>query len=652
MAEHESAAKKTNEKVDQNHRVRQQDARPLFDQSHAWDQGLLPLTETPFYPPMDEHAAILSSIPFSAQRHEFIMRLHQTYGNRYVQRLVESMGVQAKLTVSSPNDVYEQEADRVAGAVTRTINTPVQRQAEEEEEPVQVKASQIQCQEEEEEELQPKPLLQRQAEEEEEPVQMKASQIQCQEEEEEELQPKLLLQHQAEEEEEVQAQSAGSQPDKVSNSIEARIDNARGRGHPLSDNVRAPMEQAFRADFSNVRVHTGPEADTLNQKLSARAFTTGHDVFFRDGEYSPGSDSGRKVIAHELTHVVQQTGANKAQRQAPEEEEELVQMQPNEGNQATVYESSGNAPKIAQGVAQPVEGVVQRMVVAAADDIGKVTDPLVWNNLNWAISQAGGPIGDLTNNRVWIKGPPEEVKEVRIVGHGSEKGHLTAESDIGTTKAKEYYAEDIKDSMLQDRLNLPDRPRLKRIVFQSCHAGEKNPTSLVEEMGKELTKIGQKGVEVTGRTGIAFGFKGMGGATAKSSTGTYIFPKDSRTKKMIKKHLPYTASVISTWVQDPSKNFSDGLKAYFEAETIHIDYKTKSGENIFQTPFGFPPKYNEPQKLANRTEYQWKMLTPRVRASLVAKEMEDYWKDMKATMTALGGFKTDPNKAIKNITSK
>ena len=60
-------------------------------------------------------------------------------------------------------------------------------------------------------------------------------------------------------------------------------------------------------DFSGVRVHTSAESDTLNQQLSAKAFTTGQDIFFKQGEYNPGSSSGKELIAHELTHVVQQS---------------------------------------------------------------------------------------------------------------------------------------------------------------------------------------------------------------------------------------------------------------------------------------------------------------------------------------------------------
>jgi hypothetical protein len=90
--------------------------------------------------------------------------------------------------------------------------------------------------------------------------------------------------------------------------VERSIDQARGGGHALDHGVRGQMESAFGANFGGVRIHTDARADTLNQALSARAFATGKDVFFRQGEYNPGSSSGRELLAHELTHVVQQNG--------------------------------------------------------------------------------------------------------------------------------------------------------------------------------------------------------------------------------------------------------------------------------------------------------------------------------------------------------
>ena len=100
--------------------------------------------------------------------------------------------------------------------------------------------------------------------------------------------------------------SSGGKPAQDMAAVERSIDTARGSGHGMDHSTRTHMETAFGADFSGVRIHTDTRADGLNRSLSARAFTTGRDVFFRQSEYSPGTSSGRELLAHELTHVVQQ----------------------------------------------------------------------------------------------------------------------------------------------------------------------------------------------------------------------------------------------------------------------------------------------------------------------------------------------------------
>jgi Domain of unknown function (DUF4157) len=87
------------------------------------------------------------------------------------------------------------------------------------------------------------------------------------------------------------------------------ITSARGRGQPLATELQQAMGQAMGADFRGVRVHTDAQSDQLNQDIQAKAFTTGQDVFFRSGAYQPNSRSGQALIAHELTHIVQQNGA-------------------------------------------------------------------------------------------------------------------------------------------------------------------------------------------------------------------------------------------------------------------------------------------------------------------------------------------------------
>jgi Domain of unknown function (DUF4157) len=198
-----------------------------------------------------------------------------------LQRKLMGSPVQAKLSIGAVGDKYEQEADQVASQVVQKINAPENLQRDEEEQ-VQAKPLESIQREElpEEEELQMKPL---------------AESIQRVEEEEEELQMKPTLQR--------RESAAGGD---ASEELESSIQQAKGGGQSLDSTLQTKMGQAMGADFSGVKVHTDSQSDRLNKSIQAKAFTTGQDVFFRQGAYDPGSRGGQELIAHELTHVVQQ----------------------------------------------------------------------------------------------------------------------------------------------------------------------------------------------------------------------------------------------------------------------------------------------------------------------------------------------------------
>jgi hypothetical protein len=213
-----------------------------------------------------------------------ILFLQRTIGNQAVQRLIKSGTLQAKLKIGQPGDKYEQKADRVAKQVMRMPELGVQRQVEpEEEEQVQTKPVTEQI----------TPLVQRQVEEEEE-EELRRQPI---EEEEEELQTKT---------------TTGSIPE-VQPDIESHIHSLKGGGWPLLANDRAFFEPRFGRDFSQVRMHTDTRAAESARAVNARAFTVGQDVVFGTGQYVPGASGGRRLMAHELTHVVQQSKSHNGQ---------------------------------------------------------------------------------------------------------------------------------------------------------------------------------------------------------------------------------------------------------------------------------------------------------------------------------------------------
>ena len=88
--------------------------------------------------------------------------------------------------------------------------------------------------------------------------------------------------------------------------LQQSLDAGRGNGRSLDPGTLDFMQQRFGTDFSNVRIHTGVEAAGMNAKLHARAFTYGSDIYFNQGMYNPSAREGKKLIAHELTHVMQQ----------------------------------------------------------------------------------------------------------------------------------------------------------------------------------------------------------------------------------------------------------------------------------------------------------------------------------------------------------
>lgn len=99
---------------------------------------------------------------------------------------------------------------------------------------------------------------------------------------------------------------AQGEPTELNEETAAAINSARGQGQSLDSDMADKAGGAMGQDFSNVKIHTDSQSDQLNEQVGAKAFTTGNDIFFSSGAYDPHSQDGQHLIAHELTHVVQQ----------------------------------------------------------------------------------------------------------------------------------------------------------------------------------------------------------------------------------------------------------------------------------------------------------------------------------------------------------
>ena len=101
---------------------------------------------------------------------------------------------------------------------------------------------------------------------------------------------------------------SGSSGISVSNQMESQLKHLQGGGQAMPTGLRNMMESGFGQDFSHVRLHTDSEAASLSNSIHAKAFTHGNDIYFNQGQYSPNTSEGQKLMAHELTHVVQGGG--------------------------------------------------------------------------------------------------------------------------------------------------------------------------------------------------------------------------------------------------------------------------------------------------------------------------------------------------------
>jgi len=186
--------------------------------------------------------------------------------------------IQPKLYVGAHNDRYEQEADHVAERVMRMPEPKAERDDSEEEiqeKPIQTK-------------LRPNITLQREVEE-----------------------------GNSDEEEPLQTKRNNNSAIKLSSADSNKIQGLKGKGQPLSDTERNFFEPRFGYDFRDVRIHTDSQAANTANIIQAKAYTLGKDIVFNHGYYQPGSDKGRRLLAHELTHVVQQCNSLGVLRRTP-----------------------------------------------------------------------------------------------------------------------------------------------------------------------------------------------------------------------------------------------------------------------------------------------------------------------------------------------
>lgn len=250
---------------------------PQVVNQQSVESGLLELPVLNTAVSLQDQASQLQRLP-KAQQQQMMQKIGRSQGNGHLQRLAKELSIvnvaqsdafarqssivnvpapspqslapspQPKLEVNEPDDQYEQEADAVADAVMRMpASAPPPPPDDDGDEPTQRNGSNGF-------------------------VQAK--------------------------------RDDGSGAVDVDTAV--RIQSMRGKGTPLPDGERQFFEDRMGADFSGVRIHTNSDAVETSQQIQAKAYTIGNDIAFNDGEYRPGTENGRHLLAHELTHTIQQ----------------------------------------------------------------------------------------------------------------------------------------------------------------------------------------------------------------------------------------------------------------------------------------------------------------------------------------------------------
>ena len=222
-----------------------------------------------------------------------VLYLQRTVGNRAVSQFIHSQSpstqgqpqVQPKLSVGPAGDRYEREADRIA---TQVVNGPARMSHPRKQEA--------------DEQVQRSPL---------------ANTITPLRQPVEPLQGRTLTASTQDKNTTLRCKPDLDRGGDPGSSFRQQLRGTQGRGQPLGDDVRQAMESSFGASFDQVRVHTGPDAIQMTRDIQAEAFTHGTDVYFNQDKFNPGAKQGRHLLAHELTHVVQQTGATVQRKATP-----------------------------------------------------------------------------------------------------------------------------------------------------------------------------------------------------------------------------------------------------------------------------------------------------------------------------------------------
>lgn len=459
-------------------------------------------------PPAPAQAVALSrsSGGHLARAGDALLQLQRLHGNRYVQEVlgytrgrarqeappVTAPVVQTKLRVGPADDRYEREADRVARqVVAHTSTSPEQPPSRATQRPAENNDTGLRCQ----------PAIQR---------------------------------------------LHGAVGGAVNAGVQQAIQQGRRRGQCLPDAVRVPLEQAFGADFSSVRVHTDGQADQLNRALQARAFTTGQDIFFAQGAYSPRSREGQATLAHELTHVMQQRtpSGSAAPQPASAAQVGIVQRAPTQESMENAWSEMSTR---VEGLA--IVDFIERVRRAGKNGVydGKISAGFTWSDFRAVLGTAQGK-RFVTGK--WRDTANKQWGENQLV-QGQHEWIETATLDYVISKANKGQNLD-GWLMALDMLRIPT----KEVIFPPQTVRGEDFSEAIASANENPNQFTASSLKIfSGHPGAMYGERPPGGPARKPKDKyrqltTYSGTFHSQLKALLKKHLNDETDDLAGFMND------------------------------------------------------------------------------------------------------
>jgi len=371
--------------------------------------------------------------------------------------------------------------------------------------------------------------------------------------------------------------TGGTEGEELSTDREDQLRSSLNGGRPLDATTRSFFEPRFGYDFSDVRIHTGPDVDRAAQSIDAEAFTIGSDIAIRSDRYNPGTRSGDRLLAHELTHVAQQNSHTRSTAGARSERAT---------RSSTVHRQDDTPPKLSPQKYEPAEGPCGWQVMQ--DERIEISWNRATTEEGFELQNAGSTHIKYTHRYVFdaTKNPPDldcqnketiSQWEATVDRNGELAGPVTKSTDInvrreeGRGSQSEFDLESTSNAKVKQLINAVQRHekegaspviRQARENMEDPSAGETVLTSsaLLVAAGN-LARVSVTGIFAPEPSTSVLGVVGTGAATLLAGAGVVrgmiAFSEESDPEKL-------TITVFKRG--DPRKDYGDDLISEYLGE--------------------------------------------------------------------------------------